>query len=168
MSWGWAAPHPLASPGHPNGDPSQGVPSQGSPAEHWGSSWRMQLTEKRSARASRALASCPTAPVGGVTAGGGEGVGCSLPYAINPGCADSGKALEGGMARRVAIIGGGSSGLCAIKACLDEGLEPVCFERSGDIGGLWRFEVSRAGCRLCIVVVTRGIKVATVGSLSKG
>ncbi|XP_015724859.1 dimethylaniline monooxygenase [N-oxide-forming] 5-like [Coturnix japonica] len=44
------------------------------------------------------------------------------------------------MARRVAIIGGGSSGLCAIKACLDEGLEPVCFERSGDIGGLWRFE----------------------------
>ncbi|XP_042730033.1 flavin-containing monooxygenase 5-like [Lagopus leucura] len=44
------------------------------------------------------------------------------------------------MARRVAIIGGGSCGLCAIKACLDEGLEPVCFERSGDIGGLWRFE----------------------------
>uniref|UniRef100_A0A8B9TKN7 Flavin-containing monooxygenase n=1 Tax=Anas platyrhynchos TaxID=8839 RepID=A0A8B9TKN7_ANAPL len=44
------------------------------------------------------------------------------------------------MARRVAVIGGGSSGLCAIKACLDEGLEPVCFERSRDIGGLWRFE----------------------------
>lgn len=45
------------------------------------------------------------------------------------------------MARRVAVIGAGSSGLCAIKACLDEGLEPVCFERSRDIGGLWRFEV---------------------------
>ncbi|NXX54959.1 FMO5 monooxygenase, partial [Scopus umbretta] len=44
------------------------------------------------------------------------------------------------MAKRVAIIGGGSSGLCAIKACLQEGLEPVCFERTGDIGGLWRFE----------------------------
>ncbi|XP_017671129.1 PREDICTED: dimethylaniline monooxygenase [N-oxide-forming] 2-like [Lepidothrix coronata] len=44
------------------------------------------------------------------------------------------------MAKRVAIIGGGSSGLCAIKACLQEGLEPVCFERSRDIGGLWRFE----------------------------
>uniref|UniRef100_A0A672TWW4 Flavin-containing monooxygenase 5 n=1 Tax=Strigops habroptila TaxID=2489341 RepID=A0A672TWW4_STRHB len=44
------------------------------------------------------------------------------------------------MAKRVAIIGGGSSGLCAIKACLQEALEPVCFERSGDIGGLWRFE----------------------------
>ncbi|XP_075012757.1 flavin-containing monooxygenase 5-like isoform X2 [Calonectris borealis] len=44
------------------------------------------------------------------------------------------------MAKRVAIIGAGSSGLCAIKACLQEGLEPVCFERTGDIGGLWRFE----------------------------
>lgn len=45
------------------------------------------------------------------------------------------------MAKKVAIIGGGSSGLCAIKACLQEGLEPICFERTGDIGGLWRFEV---------------------------
>ncbi|XP_064283572.1 flavin-containing monooxygenase 5-like isoform X1 [Passer domesticus] len=44
------------------------------------------------------------------------------------------------MAKKVAIIGGGSSGLCAIKACLQEGLEPFCFERTGDIGGLWRFE----------------------------
>ncbi|XP_033920290.1 dimethylaniline monooxygenase [N-oxide-forming] 5-like isoform X2 [Melopsittacus undulatus] len=44
------------------------------------------------------------------------------------------------MAKRVAIIGGGSSGLCAIKACLQESLEPTCFERSWDIGGLWRFE----------------------------
>ncbi|XP_026709331.1 dimethylaniline monooxygenase [N-oxide-forming] 5-like isoform X2 [Athene cunicularia] len=41
---------------------------------------------------------------------------------------------------RVAIIGAGASGLCALKCCLDEGLEPICFERSGDIGGLWRFE----------------------------
>lgn len=46
------------------------------------------------------------------------------------------------MAKKVAIIGGGSSGLCAIKACLQEGLEPICFERTGDIGGLWRFEVN--------------------------
>lgn len=51
-------------------------------------------------------------------------------------------------ARRVAIIGAGASGLCALKCCLDEGLEPTCFERSKDIGGLWRFEVSPAqpGC----------------------
>lgn len=47
-------------------------------------------------------------------------------------------------ARRVAIIGAGASGLCALKCCLDEGLEPTCFERSKDIGGLWRFEVSPA------------------------
>ncbi|NXK36867.1 FMO5 monooxygenase, partial [Piprites chloris] len=44
-------------------------------------------------------------------------------------------------AQRVAIIGAGASGLCALKCCLDEGLEPTCFERSKDIGGLWRFEV---------------------------
>nr|UZZ64697.1 tAncFMO5 [synthetic construct] len=44
------------------------------------------------------------------------------------------------MAKRVAVIGAGSSGLTAIKCCLDEGLEPTCFERSDDIGGLWRFK----------------------------
>ncbi|XP_008275666.1 dimethylaniline monooxygenase [N-oxide-forming] 5-like [Stegastes partitus] len=44
------------------------------------------------------------------------------------------------MTRRVAVIGGGSSGLTCIKCCLDEGLEPVCFESSDDIGGLWRFK----------------------------
>ncbi|KAJ6663123.1 hypothetical protein lerEdw1_010716 [Lerista edwardsae] len=42
--------------------------------------------------------------------------------------------------KRVAIIGGGSSGICSIKCCLEEGLEPVCFESSEDIGGLWRFK----------------------------
>ncbi|XP_041861864.1 flavin-containing monooxygenase 5-like [Melanotaenia boesemani] len=42
--------------------------------------------------------------------------------------------------RRVAVIGGGASGLACIKCCLDEGLEPVCFESSDDIGGLWRFK----------------------------
>nr|UZZ64696.1 tAncFMO1-5 [synthetic construct] len=44
------------------------------------------------------------------------------------------------MAKRVAVIGAGASGLTAIKCCLDEGLEPTCFERSDDIGGLWRFK----------------------------
>ncbi|XP_076873349.1 flavin-containing monooxygenase 5-like [Brachyhypopomus gauderio] len=44
------------------------------------------------------------------------------------------------MARRVAVIGAGSSGLTSIKCCLDEGLEPVCFESTDDIGGLWRFK----------------------------
>ncbi|KAI3368948.1 hypothetical protein L3Q82_025921 [Scortum barcoo] len=46
------------------------------------------------------------------------------------------------MVRRVAVIGAGSSGLACIKICVEEGLEPVCFESSDDIGGLWRFKES--------------------------
>ncbi|XP_027724423.1 dimethylaniline monooxygenase [N-oxide-forming] 5-like isoform X2 [Vombatus ursinus] len=42
--------------------------------------------------------------------------------------------------KRVAVIGAGVSGLSAIKCCLEEGLEPTCFEESNDIGGLWRYE----------------------------
>ncbi|XP_037662918.1 flavin-containing monooxygenase 5-like [Choloepus didactylus] len=42
--------------------------------------------------------------------------------------------------KRIAVIGAGVSGLGAIKSCLEEGLEPVCFEGSDDIGGLWRYE----------------------------
>lgn len=55
------------------------------------------------------------------------------------------------MTRRVAIVGGGSSGLTCIKCCLDEGLEPVCFESSDDIGGLWRFKVGHTVCRLDVI-----------------
>lgn len=43
--------------------------------------------------------------------------------------------------KRIAVIGAGISGLGAIKCCLDEDLEPTCFERSDDIGGLWKFQV---------------------------
>uniref|UniRef100_A0ABK0LFY6 Dimethylaniline monooxygenase [N-oxide-forming] n=1 Tax=Rattus norvegicus TaxID=10116 RepID=A0ABK0LFY6_RAT len=43
------------------------------------------------------------------------------------------------MVKRVAIVGAGVSGLASIKCCLEEGLEPTCFERSCDLGGLWRF-----------------------------
>ncbi|KAG8132930.1 hypothetical protein E2320_010743, partial [Naja naja] len=43
------------------------------------------------------------------------------------------------MSKRVAVVGSGVSGLTSIKACLEEGLEPTCFEQSNDIGGLWRF-----------------------------
>ncbi|XP_034369423.1 flavin-containing monooxygenase 5-like [Arvicanthis niloticus] len=42
--------------------------------------------------------------------------------------------------KRVAVIGAGVSGLGAIKCCLDEGLEPTCFEKKSDIGGLWKYE----------------------------
>uniref|UniRef100_A0A663LSE0 Flavin-containing monooxygenase n=1 Tax=Athene cunicularia TaxID=194338 RepID=A0A663LSE0_ATHCN len=40
---------------------------------------------------------------------------------------------------RVAVVGAGVSGLTATKCCLDEGLEPTCFEQSQDVGGLWRY-----------------------------
>eukprot|EP00058_Branchiostoma_floridae_P004688 XP_002590176.1 hypothetical protein BRAFLDRAFT_90911 [Branchiostoma floridae] len=41
--------------------------------------------------------------------------------------------------RRVAIIGAGVSGLACIKACLEEGLEPVCFEQHDQLGGVWYY-----------------------------
>lgn len=46
------------------------------------------------------------------------------------------------MAKKVAVIGAGVSGLASIRCCLEEGLEPICFERSNDVGGLWKFSVS--------------------------
>lgn len=54
---------------------------------------------------------------------------------------------------RVLIIGAGASGLPAIKCCLEGGLDPVCLERSGDIGGLWNYENSLAtGDRMASVM----------------
>lgn len=44
---------------------------------------------------------------------------------------------------KVAIIGGGASGLTSIKCCLDEGLAPVCFEQEDYIGGMWQFTEDR-------------------------
>lgn len=46
------------------------------------------------------------------------------------------------MVQRVAVIGAGPSGLTAMKACLDEGMVPTCFESSDDMGGLWKFKAS--------------------------
>ncbi|KAH6930303.1 hypothetical protein HPB50_012608 [Hyalomma asiaticum] len=40
---------------------------------------------------------------------------------------------------RVAVIGAGASGLTALKACLEEGLDVVCFEKTEDLGGLWTY-----------------------------
>ncbi|XP_053735887.1 flavin-containing monooxygenase 5-like [Synchiropus splendidus] len=44
------------------------------------------------------------------------------------------------MVQRVAVIGAGPCGLTSLKACLDEGLVPTCFESSDDMGGLWKFK----------------------------
>lgn len=40
---------------------------------------------------------------------------------------------------RVAILGAGLSGLTAAKCLAEEGLEPVVFEQSAEIGGLWNY-----------------------------
>lgn len=40
---------------------------------------------------------------------------------------------------RVAVIGAGASGLTALKACLEEGLDAVCFEKTSELGGLWTY-----------------------------
>ena len=34
------------------------------------------------------------------------------------------------------VIGAGIAGLAAIKNCLEQGLQPVCFEQDDDIGTL--------------------------------
>lgn len=56
--------------------------------------------------------------------------------------------------KRVAIIGAGASGLTAIKCCLDEGLEPVCYEKSGFIGGLWHYTEDVDKGRGCVMKST--------------
>lgn len=55
---------------------------------------------------------------------------------------------------KVAIIGAGASGLTAIKCCIDEGLEPVCYERSNDIGGLWRYSDNVTEGQSCVMKST--------------
>ncbi|XP_077987087.1 flavin-containing monooxygenase 5-like [Glandiceps talaboti] len=40
---------------------------------------------------------------------------------------------------RIAVIGAGICGLTAIKSCVEEGLEPVCFERHDGLGGMWYY-----------------------------
>ena len=55
---------------------------------------------------------------------------------------------------KVAIIGAGASGLPAIKSCLEEGLEPVCYERSDDIGGLWKYSDDIKEGQACVMKST--------------
>ena len=56
------------------------------------------------------------------------------------------------MAKRVAVIGAGPSGLATVKALLEEGHAPVGFERAPSVGGVFRFDeadgVVWESCRL--------------------
>ncbi|NWZ69448.1 FMO4 monooxygenase, partial [Acrocephalus arundinaceus] len=54
------------------------------------------------------------------------------------------------MVRHVAVIGAGAGGLVSVKCCLDEGLEPTCFESSEDIGGVWRYMDSTDSGRVSV------------------
>lgn len=44
--------------------------------------------------------------------------------------------------KRILVIGAGVSGLTAIKACKEENLNVVCYEKTGEFGGLWRYHDS--------------------------
>ncbi len=45
--------------------------------------------------------------------------------------------------RSVAVIGAGPSGLVAVKSLLAQGLNPIAFEKSVAIGGLWRYDEAK-------------------------
>ncbi|KAL5009056.1 hypothetical protein ScPMuIL_014637 [Solemya velum] len=50
------------------------------------------------------------------------------------------------MANTVCVIGAGVAGITAVKHCLDENLQPTCYEKDNDIGGLWNYkDVSEEG-----------------------
>jgi len=53
---------------------------------------------------------------------------------------------------RVAVVGAGISGIAAIKCCLDEGLDVVCYESRNDLGGLWNYmDTTQLGQPTCTV-----------------
>lgn len=50
-----------------------------------------------------------------------------------------------GQSKRVAIIGGGWSGLYALKTTLGDGHKAMLFEKEDDIGGIWRYREDKPG-----------------------
>ncbi|VDP27196.1 unnamed protein product [Heligmosomoides polygyrus] len=40
---------------------------------------------------------------------------------------------------KVCVVGAGVSGLPTIKACLEQGINVVCYEKTADLGGLWNY-----------------------------
>lgn len=58
------------------------------------------------------------------------------------------------MVKRVAVVGAGIGGLAAIKHCLEEDLDPVCFELRADLGGLWNYSPDPPGGRPNVLKTT--------------
>ena len=46
------------------------------------------------------------------------------------------------MAKTIAIIGAGASGITCIKEVLEAGFTPICYEKGSYTGGLWRYHDS--------------------------
>lgn len=42
--------------------------------------------------------------------------------------------------KRIAIIGAGATGMTSVKACLEQELQPIVFEKTNYTGGLWRYK----------------------------
>ena len=47
------------------------------------------------------------------------------------------------MTKKCCVIGAGVSGLTSIKHLLEVGIEPACFEKDDDIGGIWESPETR-------------------------
>src|SRR6185369_16421594 len=62
-------------------------------------------------------------------------------------CRDLGDVADGVSPRapvRTCVIGAGSSGMVAVKALADAGLDCDCFEETDEVGGLWVFGNGRS------------------------
>jgi dimethylaniline monooxygenase (N-oxide forming) len=41
--------------------------------------------------------------------------------------------------KQICVIGAGAAGLTSIKSCLEEDFNVICYEKTDNIGGLWRY-----------------------------
>lgn len=49
---------------------------------------------------------------------------------------------------KVCVVGAGVSGLPTIKACLEQGINVVCYEKTADLGGLWNYRPGQKNVRV--------------------
>lgn len=52
---------------------------------------------------------------------------------------------------KICVIGGGPSGPTCVKACKEENVDVVCYEKSNCFGGLWNFGASEQNSELATV-----------------